>query len=61
MVRDWKTHAFCDSKAIQVHIFLEDNFEYWLEKLHKLNKTMYVVVITIIAKNQTEKYVGTIF
>ncbi|MEJ6466500.1 hypothetical protein [Fusobacterium ulcerans] len=51
MVRDWKnTMLFVIASYIGTYIFLEDNFEYWLEKLHKLNKTMYAVVITIIAK-----------
>lgn len=51
MIRDWKnTIIFVISSYVGTFLFLKENFEYWLEKLHKLNKTMYAVVITIIAK-----------
>ena len=51
MIRDWKnTIIFVISSYFGTFLFLKTNFEYWLEKLHKLNKTIYAVVITIIAK-----------
>lgn len=63
MVRDWKnTIIFVVSSYVGIYLFLEDNFEYWLEKLYKFNKTIYSFLITIQAgykptrKNRIKQY-----
>ena len=56
MVRDWEnTIIFVVSSYVGIYLFLENNFEYCLEKLHKYNKTIYAIVITIIAKKIPNK------